>query len=69
MSGFEVIEGGPGGEGGGPPPPEASTPRRREQTNKAGLKKKKVKVAKEKQHVSASTITTKRPLFQTCLKN
>ena len=39
MSGFEVIEGGPGGEGGGAP--EASTPRRREQTNKAGLKKKK----------------------------
>ena len=44
-------------------------PRRRKQTNKAGLKKKKVKVAKEKQHVSSSTITTKQPLFQTCLKN
>ena len=41
MSGFEVIEGGPGGEGRGGGAPEASTPRRREQTNKAGLKKKK----------------------------
>ena len=71
MRGFEVIEGGLGRGGGGGGCGGAFRslhPRRRKQTNKAGLKKK-VKVAKEKQHVSASTITTKQPLFQTCLKN
>ena len=39
MSGFEVIEGGPGGEGGGGGS-RSHHPRRRKQTNKAGLKKK-----------------------------
>ena len=41
MSGFEVIEGGPGGEGEGGGGSRSLHPRRREQTNKAGLKKKK----------------------------
>ena len=69
MRGFEVIEGGLGRGGGGERgASEASTPDVESKQIRPVLKKK-VKVAKEKQHVSASTITTKQPLFQTCLKN
>ena len=64
MSDFEVIEGGLGGGRA----PEAPTPDAGSKKIRPVLKKK-VKVAKEKQHFSASTITTKQPFFQTCLKN